>query len=154
MAQCSLHVLLHALHVALTSKELCEELLRGLWWRRRWWRFTVLIPSCTATCLSSIIHGTASVRHLHISATVIIRRCCRDRKRMKNYAVLNSLERTNSYNKTGAQWVIPINTTSLIRLLKRTHRVHYNQIASIHTLDFYAFRYRITSQVPITCQVS
>jgi hypothetical protein len=37
---------------------------------------------------------------------------------MKNYAVLNSLKRINSYNKTEAQYVIPINTTSLIRLLK------------------------------------
>jgi hypothetical protein len=38
---------------------------------------------------------------------------------MKNYAVLNSLKRINSYNKIEAQYVILINTTSLIRSLKR-----------------------------------
>jgi hypothetical protein len=78
ITQGSFHVLLHALHVSLTSKELCEELFRGVRWRRRWWWWwiTVLIPSSTATHLSGIINGTASVRHLHILATVIIRRCC------------------------------------------------------------------------------
>jgi hypothetical protein len=101
--QRSLHILLHVLHVALTSEELCEELFRGVRWRRRRWWITVLISSGTATSLSGIIHDTASVRRLHISATVIIRRCCRNCERIKNYAVLNSLERINSYNKTGAQ---------------------------------------------------
>jgi hypothetical protein len=72
-AQCRFHILLHVLHVALTSEELWEELFRGVWWRRRWWWITVFISSGTATSLSGIIHGTASGRHLHISATVIIR---------------------------------------------------------------------------------
>jgi hypothetical protein len=63
----------------------------------------VHIPSSTTTCLSGVINGTTSVRHLHILATVIIRRCCNNHKWMKNYAVLNSLERINSYNKIGAQ---------------------------------------------------
>jgi hypothetical protein len=71
--QCSFHILLHVLHVALTSKELCEELFCGVRWRRRQWWLTVLISSGTATSLSGIIHGMASVRYLHISATVIIR---------------------------------------------------------------------------------
>jgi hypothetical protein len=71
--QRSLHILLHVLHVALTFEELCEELFRGVWWRRRRWWITVFIASGTATSLSGIIHGTVSVRHLHISATVIIR---------------------------------------------------------------------------------
>jgi hypothetical protein len=115
----SLHILLHALHVLLTPKELCEELFCGIWWWRWWWWITGLIPSGTATCLSSVIHRTVSVRHLHISAIVIIRRCCNNYSRMKNYIVLNSLETINSYNKTEAQYVIPINTTSQIRLLER-----------------------------------
>jgi hypothetical protein len=29
-AQCSFHILLHVLHVALTSEELCEELFHGV----------------------------------------------------------------------------------------------------------------------------
>jgi hypothetical protein len=72
-AQCSFHILLHVLHVTLTSEELCEELFCDVWWRRRRWWITVLISNGTATSLSGIIHGTVSVRHLHISATVIIR---------------------------------------------------------------------------------
>jgi hypothetical protein len=71
--QCSFHILLHVLHVALAYEELCEELFRGVWWRGRPWWITVLVSSGTATSLSGIIHGTAIVRHLHISATVIIR---------------------------------------------------------------------------------
>jgi hypothetical protein len=73
IAQGGLHILLHVLHVALTFEELCEELFCGVQWRRRWWWITVLISSGTATCLSGIIHGAVSVRHLHISATIIIR---------------------------------------------------------------------------------
>jgi hypothetical protein len=72
-AQCSFHILLHVLHVALTSEELCKELFHSVRWRNRQWWITVLISSGTATSLSGIIHGVASVRHLHISATVIIR---------------------------------------------------------------------------------
>jgi hypothetical protein len=71
-AQCSFYILLHALYVALASKKLCEKLFRSVRWRRRWW-ITVIITSCTATSLSGTIHGTTSVRHLHVSATVIIR---------------------------------------------------------------------------------
>jgi hypothetical protein len=71
-AQRSFHILLHALHVALASKKLCEKLLRSVGWRRRWW-ITVIITSCAATSLSGTIHGTMSVRHLHVSATIIIR---------------------------------------------------------------------------------
>jgi hypothetical protein len=72
-AQCSFHILLHALHAALAFEELCEELFCGVRWRRRWWWITVIISSGTTTSLSGVIHGTTSVRHLHILATVIIR---------------------------------------------------------------------------------
>jgi hypothetical protein len=70
--QRSFHILLHALHITLASKKLCEKLFHSVGWRRRWW-ITVIISSCTATSLSGTIHGTTSVRHLHVSATVIIR---------------------------------------------------------------------------------
>jgi hypothetical protein len=76
-----LHVLLRLLRVALTPEQLCKEYLwseRGRRWQVwfRVWLIVVDVVSTTTTCpstiptsLSSLISGTASICHLHISAT-------------------------------------------------------------------------------------
>jgi hypothetical protein len=79
---------------------------------------------------------------------VIIERSCSNCIRMNNHTILNSLERTSHTIKQRHNNHIPIKTTSLIKLLRKQHRVPYNHVASIHTLDFYAFGHRIHNQVP------
>jgi hypothetical protein len=75
------HILLRLLGIALASKELCEEYLCSERWRRGqlWlWLWLLVIdvvcttptsPCTVATSFSGLIRGTASVCHLHISAT-------------------------------------------------------------------------------------
>jgi hypothetical protein len=78
----------------------------------------------------------------------IIERSCRNCIRMNNHAILNSLERTSHTRKQRHNHHIPIKTTAPIKLLQMQHRVPYNHVASIHTLDFHAFGYRIHNQNP------
>jgi hypothetical protein len=145
-----LHVLLQVLHVPLSSKKLCEELLRCEWRRWRKWCFLVTLLVTTTRSPSGPWVNAASSHHLHIfimsKRRVMlhiceVRKSCRKKSHRRKLHVKNRKARTRSQhaqqhhhiiiNKCTYKQIVPLTCTTNQKSVFPKH-VHLRQKPSVH----------------------